>query len=808
MKIMKLFCFLIFLLCKKISSEIIKITATKEVKSYCEDGLYIIGLKVIFSSPFSNYNTFILNLEKPEMKFKCFLSFKNSEIHCSVNLNSNQLKIQRTEIIKLPNEFPKVKGFIWDYDSFVKNIYEKELILEYNCKQKNLNYSLDKSFIDDWGFIFNIISIYNNKCTYSKTVEENKYIFNMRLKILDGYLKEKYKNIKDKNYFEFFEYEFLQEIWVPLSFENNLNNNFIKDNDFSFAFCNIKESISNSNLEALMKEGFDFECYIPIPKEQLMMGIIKIESFFDQVFIKINKDLADPDDNEIIAVNLYFNINRTIEQNYDIINKINLTSSNELNMADKRKLRKNEQLPNNYTELTEIIEKNEITKITEITEEAKITEKIEKTEKAIIPEITQKTALPEKTEIIEITQIPQIINNKSQNKSILNFSNETKNKNDTDLNLSSDKINHGNNSFINETKKLINIDYFLIGDQNNKIYCPDKPIFTIEKSRHIKIKSSQEKNYIFMIMGKLSFKYQDHNFKSIEFNTTKEKILFNLQVTDNLAEDEDNQIAIVDCIIPKNTFFLNTKIIIYCYGTKISEESMKKNDTDITLNWGIEKNRIHENIIIRWPNTKRKIKNMFSYTIKAFSLLQNNYGCLNNQFYFYIYIYNLDYEPDIIFEIDMKSPKDIKAICKIQETSILKCYFPLYQNRLLKGTKITLPTNVTYEINARMGNKIIFQVDEYYYDFEDFHLTVKESCGDYAFVGALRKAGLSYYMIFLGVIGIACFIIIIFICFASYINYKIKYRNRKGKYFAYIDEGDNSGIKGKNFISSNENRKN
>ena len=105
---------------------------------------------------------------------------------------------------------------------------------------------------------------------------------------------------------------------------------------------------------------------------------------------------------------------------------------------------------------------------------------------------------------------------------------------------------------------------------------------------------------------------------------------------------------------------------------------MSTNDTDILLNWGIEKNRLHEDIIIKWPDTKRKSKHIYSYDIQGFSMVQKNYGCYNNEFYFYIYIYDLDHEPDISFELQMKNPIEPKAKCKLYESSILKCYFPLY----------------------------------------------------------------------------------------------------------------------------------
>ena len=57
-------------------------------------------------------------------------------------------------------------------------------------------------------------------------------------------------------------------------------------------------------------------------------------------------------------------------------------------------------------------------------------------------------------------------------------------------------------------------------------------------------------------------------------------------------------------------------------------------------------------------------------------------------------------------------------------------------------------------------------------------------------------------MILMGIISIATFITIVFICFICYVKYKIKNRSKKGKYFAYVSEGDNSGIKGKVLKSS------
>ena len=797
MKIINLFYFIIFLLLRKFSSRLTEIIATNQVKTFCDNGLYIIDIKVNFSSPLEEYYSFNLNIESPKfMIFKCFISFQNSAIHCVANLNSNKIKVERTETIKMPNEFPIIKGLIWDYASFVKYIYERELILDYNCKQKNLENLLNIQINNEKDLIFNISSIYNNKCTYAKNVEENKYFFNMKLQYLNGFLNDNLDNFNINNYIPLKYLEFLQDIWVPLEIGDN-NNNFTKNNDFPFAFCNIKQTIiiSSVNIKKLANEGLDFECYIPIQEEQLIMGIIKIEPFFDNLFIRIKEDISL--NSNIIEANLYFNINRTIEQKNIIKNNDILTSSNELNFNENKNLRRNDEISNNHIEITN---NNEIQNNSNL-----IIDNENSTEIIINNNETQNI----NSSIINLDNEAkiEIEKNNTSNESIGYNPDSTFNENKSfnSDSIINENISYNSDSTINENIIFTTVNYFIIGDEINKIYCPDKPIFTIEKAKYIQLKSSGEKNYTILIKGKLSSRYQLENSNSnyYELNKTKEEILFNLQVIDNLAENEDNQKTLVNCIIPKDTsLFSKNNIIIYCYGNKISEESMKNNDTDITLNWGIEINRLHEKIIIRWPKIKKKIKHMYSYTINAFSLMQKNYGCFNNEFFFYIYIYTLNNQPDISFDIQMGNPQKPKAHCKIYDSSLLKCFYPLDKERIIKGTKISLPTNITYDINDSKGNKVLFIVDEYYYDYEDFHLIVKETCGDYVFVGALRNAGLSYFMILMGIISIATFITIVFICFIFYVKYKIKNRSKKGKYFAYVSEGDNSGIKGKVLKSS------
>ena len=289
--------FLFFAIFKPSSSNEIKVVATNKVITQCEDGLYKVEINVNYSSPFEKYYSFILNLESPlELKLKCFISYQNSSIICFGNLNSNKFELEIGEFIKFPKVFPKLDNIVWDYDSFVKNIYEKEWIITNDCLQK----SFGENFLyENWTLVTNITSIYENKCSYSMNPAENKYNFKMKANILDGNLKNKI----DSN--EFQEIEFLQDIWVPILINSRLNT-FRKVNDLSFAFCSVKDKISKSNLEKLIKDGLNFDCHVLIPERSLLIGIIQILPFYDYVYMKNN--------NEIIFDKIYFNINRTIEQ--------------------------------------------------------------------------------------------------------------------------------------------------------------------------------------------------------------------------------------------------------------------------------------------------------------------------------------------------------------------------------------------------------------------------------------------------------------------------------------------------------------
>ena len=780
MNLLKIFFIhIIFIQIKLSLNEEINISATNEVTTKCNNGLYFVQIKAEFSSSFDKFYSFPLSLESPpEIKLKCFLAYQNKSIICFANLNSNKFELEIGEFIKIPQNFPKIENINWDYDSFVKNIYEKEWMIEDDCLER----SYDNYFNHEWGLVFDIKDIYENKCSYSIDVVENKYIFKMKAILLAENLKKKH-NISIEDNLEF---EFLQEIWIPILI-NVRKGKYKKINDFSFAFCSLEEKMNIINLNYLKNEELDFDCYITIPEGKMLIGAIKVEPFYDYLYIKLKKN------NKVILDNIYFNINTTIEEFYNVSNKpffFQKHNSRIFNLRNNEEIDNlNYYIDNNITNSSIII--NNINKEDDKKENEK--NKNNSTNNNRTSSYNDTKVDPNKVNSTNRNDSKKDIDRKeNENSEIKN--NITENSNNTKQNENNNKSNTNINGINNNnTNKIIkNVNYFIIGGEKKKIYCPDRPIFIIsDSSKDILLFSSHEKEYTLLLKGILTNGLQelDNNYFSIM--EIYEDISFSLHIIDNLAENEDDQKAEANCTIPAGTLFYR-KISIFCHAEKISEESKLTNDTDITLNWGLEKNRLNEEIIIKWPNDKKKKKHIYSYYIQGFSLVQTNYGCFNNEFYFYIYIYNLNQETDIKFEIQMKNPTEPKAICKLHESFALKCYLPLYKHKLEQYTQIDLPTNYTYYSVDEDGNKVTFMVDEYDSDYDDFHITVKEECGDYFIVGALKKAGLDYFKIFIIIIGILVFAFIVFICFICYIYYKIRYRNRKGVYIRHIEEGINT----------------
>ena len=315
------FLFIICIIAKNALNELITVTATNEVKTICENNLYFIEIKAYFSSSFNNYYSFPLTLLSPYgLKLKCSFTYEIKSIFCFANLNSNKNDIEMGEFITLPQSFPKLENINWDYDSFVKNIYGKEWLETKNC----LHTKFDNYFNDEWGFVFNITDINENKCSNSLNEINYKYNFQIKAHILDGKLKSKIEKMNNDN--KNYEIEFLQDIWVPLLISLR-KDKYKKVYDFPFAFCSLKEKISKSNINYLISDGLIFYCHIPIPEGKLLIGSIQILPFYDYLHLRINEEGENK--REIVFENIYFNINRTVKESYNnSANNINYQLNN------------------------------------------------------------------------------------------------------------------------------------------------------------------------------------------------------------------------------------------------------------------------------------------------------------------------------------------------------------------------------------------------------------------------------------------------------------------------------------------------
>ena len=405
--------------------------------------------------------------------------------------------------------------------------------------------------------------------------------------------------------------------------------------------------------------------------------------------------------------------------------------------------------------------------------------------------------------------------NSNKNNDNLNIKNITITKNNTSRNIKTFLENRENSEikrdnshsikknperkiteFIEPSDNQNKLYSFLLGGNNTIFFCPDKPIFKINKLSDIKLLTSSYKNYTFQIVGTLYNPYRIINGQFDKMDNLISDIDFHLIISDKLIEESENKKSNVSCLLKKDSPFNQIeKVTILCVGAKKYKGFAQNQNVDIILNWDLIENKKHKNLIIIWPNERKHYKNLYSYTLQGLSLMQKNYGCFNNQFYFFIFIYDLGAEPHINFDLEMKSPTFPKANCQLYDSITLKCYLPLFNKKMLKGEYIRFPINVEYSNINSEGNRVVFKVSNYSREYDDFHILMKEDCGDFAMIGALKNVGLSFFSIVLWIIGVLAFILFVLVCIVFFIYYKIKYRGRKGKYFAYVEE-DNAGKTG------------
>ena len=342
--------------------------------------------------------------------------------------------------------------------------------------------------------------------------------------------------------------------------------------------------------------------------------------------------------------------------------------------------------------------------------------------------------------------------------------------------------------------------YISLDEKDQGIICPNQPMFTIGSKDDIAmgLYYSETNKYTFYLTGTLTNGYYVlKNGTTVELNETYKDIAFNLVIEDNLLDIDENE-KNVSCIIPNGTpLKIRDEAVVKCIGAKENVSNQNKN-VDITLNWGIKVNNNFNDIIIKWPKTydESNTKNIYNYELTGLSIRQSNFGCHNNNFDFYVYIYDLYREPKLFFDLPLELPKDYDASCEIFHQTALKCSLNLKHKKLNKGEKVMLPPMGTEnEIITDEGNRIVFTMNNFssINNDHDFYVQLEESCGDYMVVGALKDMGISHKTSIILYILLIVFICLFIVGLIIYIIWKIRLRYKRGsKLTTSEDTKDNS----------------
>ena len=329
--------------------------------------------------------------------------------------------------------------------------------------------------------------------------------------------------------------------------------------------------------------------------------------------------------------------------------------------------------------------------------------------------------------------------------------------------------------------------------QEDEIICPNLPVFTIEDKDSIIIgEFNLTKLFTFYLIGTISNGY--YTFKNgtrVELSHTYKDIKFNLIIQDNFIDSEENDVQ-VECVLPEGTpYDDDEEAIIKCTGKKTDAKNV-----DIILNWNLKDNNNFDNIIITWPKSHdAKRKNLYGYELRGISIKQSDFGCRENYYDFYVYIYYLGREPKLSFDMPLSYPKNKMANCILFDKTALKCSLNLKHNRASKGTKIQMPEKgVIYVIETLEGNKVHFLTDNFTMinNEHDLFIKTKETCGDYLVVGALKDMGMSHKSSVITYIIIVIVVGILVLCASFYIAYACKLNYDRGTRLTLLEESKNN----------------
>ena len=358
------------------------------------------------------------------------------------------------------------------------------------------------------------------------------------------------------------------------------------------------------------------------------------------------------------------------------------------------------------------------------------------------------------------------------------------------------KINDKDVKLISTYIQTTQDEIMTLDEGTQGIICPNIPIFNIPTSKEGIIMENffpASNEYTFTLKGTLSNGYYAFkNGTTVELSETYKDINFDLLIQDNLYKSKETNDVLVKCKLPMGTEYdEKNAAIVTCRGKKDSQ-SVRNNNVDIVINWELKENNNLGNIIIIWPfeyGGSVKKKNIFAYELTGLSIRQKDYGCRYNNFYFYVYLYDIGYEPKFTFELPMQAPNK-NAECKIFNKKTLKCNLNLKHIKLFSGYRVTLPKPGEVKEVYTSGNIVKFTMANYSQinNDHDYYVVTEEPCGDFMMVGTFKDMGMSHG----GSVGVTIVLILFVIScilgIIGYISYRINKRLKRGKRLTSSEE--------------------
>ena len=268
-----LICFFLFYIFIDLVNCTVLVKAGNNIKYNCENNIYYIKIDVIFSQkPPEEVYFFTLNLASPEnLSFKCMLEYSKSQIYCSRAFSDEADSITKSTYLQFPYPFPELDDIEWDYETFLQKIYRKVWAAAQDCGNEDILFNSKRN---NWDIEGVVTSIENGMCEPASVNNEgmSKYYFDMHISFNKG------------KFIDGSKIDFLQEIWVPLlpREENKLKTKNYQ-REFTFAYCKGNNKINNTSSNIILN------CEIPIKEKSIFNGIIKIGSFYDEIYINHNK---------------------------------------------------------------------------------------------------------------------------------------------------------------------------------------------------------------------------------------------------------------------------------------------------------------------------------------------------------------------------------------------------------------------------------------------------------------------------------------------------------------------------------------